>query len=182
MQLYLIRHPKPEIASGICYGQSDIDVSELNCQLVFEQVQTALPADIRIFCSPLQRCAKLAHLLHPAPTLDPRLMEMHFGKWEMQSWDGIQRAEIDAWAADVVGYAPGDGETVVDLAARVIDFLRDLAEKNLQVAAIVAHAGSLRLIMAYEAGMEVHELAQRVAREKRTIQFGECITHQIELC
>lgn len=182
MQLYLIRHPKPEIATGICYGQSDIDVSDLNCQLVFEQVQTVLPAEVRMFSSSLQRCSKLAQLLHPTPTLDPRLMEMHFGKWEMQSWDAIQRSEIDAWAADVVGYAPGDGETVVTMAARVIDFLHDLAEKNLHDAVIVAHAGSLGLIMAYEAGMPAGELAIRVAREKKSIQFGECILHQIKLC
>ena len=182
MQLYLIRHPKPEIVAGICYGQSDIDVSELNCQLVYEQVQTVLPAEVRIFSSPLQRCSKLSHLLHSTPILDARLMEMHFGKWELQNWDVIERSEIDDWAEDVVGYAPGGGETVTAMAARVIDFLHDLAEKSLHDAAIVAHAGSLGLIMAYEAGMHAHELAQRVARGKKSIQFGECILHKIKLC
>ncbi len=182
MQLYLIRHPKPEIATGICYGQSDIDVSDLNCWLVYEQVQAALPAKVMMFSSPLQRCAKLAQLLHPIPNHDARLMEMHFGKWEMQNWDAIQRSEIDAWAADVVGYAPGGGETVTAMAARVIDFLHDLAKKNLHDVAIVAHAGSLDLIMAYKVGMQANELAQRVAREKKSIQFGECILHQIKLC
>ena len=182
MQLYLIRHPKPEIATGICYGQSDIDVSDLNCQLVFEQLKTALPADVRIFSSPLQRCAKLAQLLHRAPILDARLMEMHFGKWEMQSWDVIERKEIDAWAADVIAYQPEGGETVIDVAARVIDFLGDLSHKSLNDAAIVAHAGSIRMILAYQLGMQASDLAEEVAREKKSIQFGECIAHQIKLC
>lgn len=182
MQLYLIRHPQPEIAAGICYGQADLDVSDVHCQSVFAQLQTTLPADITIFSSPLQRCKKLAELLHPLPILDARLMEMHFGKWEMHSWDLIARNEIDAWAADVVGYAPGGGETVIAMAARVIDFLHELAGKNLYEAAIVAHAGSIRLILAYEAGMRVSDLAERVAREKKSIQFGECILHQIKLC
>jgi alpha-ribazole phosphatase len=181
MQLYLIRHPQPEIAPGICYGQADIDVGEVNCQSVFEQLQTVLPNEIAIFSSTLQRCTKLAQLLHPAPILDARLMEMHFGQWEMQSWDVIDRSEIDAWAEDVVGYAPGGGETVIAMAARVVKFLHDLAKRNLHDAAIVAHAGSLSLIMAYEAGMHANELAQRVAREKKAIQFGECISHQIKL-
>jgi alpha-ribazole phosphatase len=182
MQLFLIRHPQPEIATGICYGQTDIAVSDANQQSVFAQLRMTLPADIAIFSSPLQRCAKLAQLLHPLPILDARLMEMHFGHWEMQSWDVIERSEIDAWAADVVAYAPGGGETVVAMAARVIDFLQNLAGKNLHDAAIVAHAGSLGLIMAYEAGMQANELAQRVAREKRPMQFGECLLHQIKLC
>lgn len=182
MQLYLIRHPTPEIATGICYGQSDIAVSDVNCQFVLAQLQAALPAGIVTFSSPLQRCSKLAQLLNPSAILDARLMEMHFGKWEMQNWDVIARSEIDAWAADITGYAPESGETVIAMAARVIDFLHDLAEKNLHNAAIVAHAGSLRMMMAYEFGMTAHELAQRVAAEKKSIQFGECIVHQIKLC
>ncbi|MES2048564.1 MAG: histidine phosphatase family protein [Pseudomonadota bacterium] len=182
MQLYLIRHPKPEIATGTCYGQADIAVNDVHCQSVFEQLQASLPADIAIFSSPLQRCKKLALLLNPESILDSRLMEMHFGKWEMQSWDVIPRSEIDAWAEDVLRYAPGGGETVIAMAARVIDFLHDLAEKKLPEAALVAHAGSLGLIVAYEAGMLASELAQRVAREKKPIQFGECILHQIKLC
>ena len=182
MRFYLIRHPQPEIAVGICYGQTDLDVSEMHCQSVFERLHATLPDGIATFSSPLQRCAKLAQLLTPISILDARLMEMDFGKWEMQHWDLIPRGEIDSWAANVIGYAPGGGETVVAMAARVIDFLHDLAEKNLRDAAIVAHAGSLGLIMAYEAGMQANELAQRVAREKTRIQFGECLVHQINLC
>lgn len=154
----------------------------MNCQSVFEQLQTNLPVGIATFSSPLQRCAKLARLLQPMPIFDARLMEMHFGKWEMQSWDLIERNEIDAWAADVVGYAPEGGETVINMAARVIEFLQDLAEKKLEDVAIVAHAGSLRLALAYVPGMQALDLAERVVKEKRAIQFGECIVHQIKLC
>ena len=27
MQLFLIRHTKPQVTAGLCYGQSDIDVA-----------------------------------------------------------------------------------------------------------------------------------------------------------
>ncbi|MDO8701352.1 MAG: histidine phosphatase family protein [Undibacterium sp.] len=182
MQLYLIRHPLPEIAPGICYGQSDIAANDSHCRFVLPQLQSALPAGIPVFSSPLQRCARIASLLHPAPVLDARLMEMHFGKWEMQSWDAIDRAEIDAWAADVVGYAPGGGESVIAMAARVIHFLEDLTDNMSADVAIVAHAGSMRLMLAYEAGMQAGDLAARVAREKKHLQFGECIKLQIKLC
>ena len=109
-------------------------------------------------------------------------MEMHFGKWEMQSWDVIDRKEIDAWAANVIAYQPEGGETVIDVATRVIDFLGDLSHKNLNEVAIVAHAGSIRMILTYQANMQARDLAEAVAREKKSIQFGECIVHQIKLC
>jgi alpha-ribazole phosphatase len=182
MQFYLIRHPQPLIASGVCYGQSDLDVSEQECQSVLRQLDGRLPSGITVFFSPLRRCAKLAQLLHESPIADARLMEMYFGRWEMQSWDAIARPEIDAWAADVPAYAPGGGESVVTMAARIIDFLADLAKKNLHEAAIVAHAGSIRLMLAYQPGMQASDLAQFVVEESRSVQFGECIKHQINLC
>ena len=45
--------------------------------------------------------------------LDARLVELDFGSWEMHHWDTIPRAQIDAWAADVALYRPGDGESVL---------------------------------------------------------------------
>ncbi len=182
MQLYLVRHPQPDIASGICYGQSDIAVKAADLAAVLQQLQLSLPPDVPLFSSPLQRCARLASALHQAPTFDARLMEMHFGAWEMQSWDVIARAEIDAWAADVAAYAPGGGETVLSMAARVIDFMHDVATQSLAEAIIVAHAGTIRLIMAYQPGINAKELASEVVTKKKTIHFGECFKLQVKLC
>ena len=182
MQLYLVRHPPPDIASGICYGQSDIDVKAPDLAAVLQQLHLLLPPNVPLFSSPLQRCARLASGLHHTPTFDARLMEMHFGAWEMQSWDVISRAEIDAWAADVTAYAPGGGETVVSVANRVIDFMHDLAMHSLADAIIVAHAGTIRLMMAYQPGMNAKALASEVVTKKKTIHFGECIKLQVKLC
>lgn len=181
MQLYLIRHPKPEIAAGICYGQSDLAVSDAQCQLVQAQLRALLPADIPLFSSPLQRCAKLARLLHAAPQFDARLMELHFGAWEMQSWDAIARDEIDAWAADVTEYAVGGGESVLAMATRVIDFLHCVNEIPKSQAIIVAHAGSIRMLQAFQPGMQAIELAREAAASNRKIAFGACIQWQIML-
>lgn len=182
MLLHLMRHPRPEIASGICYGQSDIAADHLHCRQVAQNLLTQLPAGLAIISSPLQRCRALANLLHPAAQLDARLMEMHFGAWEMQSWNDIARTEIDAWAADVAGYAPGSGESVTVMAARVISFLRDLGMRSETELGIVAHAGSIRLIFAYQTGMTPLELALAVASNRHEIGFGECICLHTELC
>lgn len=181
MQLYLIRHPQPEIAAGICYGQSDLAVGDAECRRVLAELQTLLPADIPLFSSPLQRCAKLARLLHVAPLFDARLMELDFGAWEMQRWDAIARDEIDAWAADVTQYAVGGGESVLAMAARVIDFLQALKQNAEPRAIIVAHAGSIRMLQTCQPGMSPIDLARKVAASNTRIEFGACIHLQIML-
>ncbi|MCU6433016.1 alpha-ribazole phosphatase family protein [Undibacterium sp. Jales W-56] len=181
MQLYLIRHPKPDIASGICYGQSDVASSEMQCQLVLPSLRAILPASAKIYSSPLQRCTLLAaHLasdLQVPAECDARLMEMNFGRWELQHWDRIPRAEIDAWANDVSAYRPGGAENLIDMASRLIDFLQEIfrlwqAEKKDVI--VVSHAGSMRLMLAYQAGISPEALARRVVADRQAIDFGEC--------
>lgn len=194
MRLYLIRHPQPEIASGICYGQADIAVGAEQCAAA----QQALPTSLRqslaagtmpLYASPLQRCARFAHLLHPAPSFDARLMELDFGAWELQSWDALPRCEIDAWTADVVEYAPGGGEPALAMAERVQQFLRHLGAARVPCAAIVAHAGSLRMIMAWQRERQAGDapkavaraVAKAVAMQPQAIQFGQCIVHEVDM-
>src|SRR4051812_46431241 len=105
MRLYLVRHPQPLITPGICYGRTDLTVDPVMQAHILQLLLTALPSNIPLFTSPLRRCADLATTLcdtiGSAPvTMDDRLMEMHFGSWEMRAWDDIAREEIDAWADD----------------------------------------------------------------------------------
>ena len=108
MRLHLIRHPKPLIEPGICYGQLDILAKIENSDLV--RLRAELLPDLPVWSSPLLRCRQLAEALHPAPRIDPRLQEMDFGEWEMTSWDRIQREALDGWAADPLGYRPPQGD------------------------------------------------------------------------
>ncbi|MFZ6844353.1 alpha-ribazole phosphatase family protein [Undibacterium sp. RuTC16W] len=196
MQLYLIRHPRPEIAPGICYGQSDIPSSEAQCQLLLPSLLPALrsmlPADhiaqTAIYSSPLQRCRLLAtHLatgLQVQTQFDPRLMEMNFGRWELQNWDQIPRVEVDAWAADVSGYRPGGAENVLDMAARIIEFLEELVaqdENKKKNVLIVSHAGSMRLMLAYQVGISPEAMAHKLVADHQVIDFGECRQLQLKI-
>lgn len=186
MRFYLIRHPQPEIAPGVCYGQADIAVSSAQCDAVQQNLplnlrQSLAAANLPLYASPLQRCAGLAQRLHPAPHFDARLKELDFGTWECLPWDSIARAEIDAWAADVVGYAPGGGETALAMAERMNQFLLDLSAAKLAQAAIVAHAGSLRMILAWQPAQAPAALAASVAQHPQPIAFGQCIEYEINL-
>jgi alpha-ribazole phosphatase len=169
MLLHLIRHPLPVIDKGLCYGSSDLAVTEEECALVLERVGSALPPFVPVYSSPLQRCVFLAEPLAAAlqagpVRYDPRLMEMHFGSWEQCAWDDLPRAEIDQWADDVVGYRPGGGENVLNGHSQAI---------------VVCHAGTIRLLQARVQGLPVLQMALQAATNTHAIGFGEVLTVQL---
>ncbi len=63
MRLFLIRHPQPIIAKGLCYGRTDLDVTDDEVKQVAERLISNLPRKAALYSSPLQRCAKLAQFL-----------------------------------------------------------------------------------------------------------------------
>ena len=170
MQVFLIRHPKPVIEAGICYGRLDVDAHAP--QTVADQIKPLLPADVPVFSSPLRRARQLAEALHPSPVIDQRLCEIDFGDWEGRAWDTIERDALDAWAADVTGFTPPGGESVASLQQRVIDFANSLIP--LPAVALVAHAGVLRALVGHWQQLPVAEWTQL------QFDFGSLTTIQID--
>ena len=127
MRLLLIRHPKPDVPEGLCYGRTDVpadaqDFESLVARLRARWATGTHPRPDAVYTSPLQRCERVARALAddvwPAPVVDARLMEMDFGDWEGRRWPEIPRDELDAWRANVVeNRAPG-GESVGLMSAR----------------------------------------------------------------
>jgi alpha-ribazole phosphatase len=175
VKLHLIRHPQPEIDPGLCYGASDVAVAEPALARVHAYLRTdGLPGDLPVYASPLQRCALLARRLNPsALAFDARLAEMDFGRWEMRAWDTIPRAEVDAWAADLLHYRPGGAECVLDVARRVAAFMTDLRQAGHAQALLVCHAGTIRLLSAMRDGLPLEEAALNAARAPHRIAYGE---------
>lgn len=157
MILHLIRHPKPVVEPGICYGR--LDVAAENAALVAADLRAGLPGVLPVWSSPLRRCRMLAEQLHPQPVIDERLAEMDFGAWEGCRWDDVPRAELDAWAADVAGYAPPGGESPRQLQQRALDFVAGLTVPE---AVIVTHAGVIRVLLAHWQGLAPNEWTQLV--------------------
>ena len=171
MRLVLVRHPQPDLAPGICYGRTDISTSIEAIEQVAAGLRAAgLPGPLPVYASPLARCARLAAALDASVTLDARLAEMDFGAWEMRAWDAIPRAEVDAWAADLLHYRPGGGESVLDVAHRVAAFRRELHHP---AALVICHAGTIRLLSALHAGGSIEEAAMRAASSPHRIGYGE---------
>ena len=150
MEIYLIRHTTPLVEKGICYGQTDLDITDSFLEEV-SMIQPHLPStDIKVYSSPLQRCKKLADALfeNTAIEYDDHLMELNCGDWEMQKWDDIPKAEIQPWMDDFVHVVVPNGESYVMLHQRVVDKFESIKQKGENVV-IVAHGGVLRSILSH---------------------------------
>lgn len=156
--LYLIRHTKPDIEPGICYGQLDLGVAA-SFDEEANRILHCLPKLELVIASPLLRTNRLGEFLaqeRQCPLRsDARLIEKHFGAWEGKYWDDIPRHEIDAWAANVMDYAPPGGESAQMLMQRMQGFMLDLARLPERHIALVAHGGSIRAMLALAADISL---------------------------
>lgn len=150
MEIYLIRHPRVDIDSGLCYGQSDIGLSE-NFITEAQHYHQNLPTDFDIiFSSPLKRCLQLAKKLDRGEIkTDARLMEINFGSWELKNWNDIPQKEIENWSKDFINYKPGGGENLKEFHRRVLEFIAELNQTKAEKVLIVSHAGVIRCFWQY---------------------------------
>lgn len=158
MEIYLVRHTAPAVEKGICYGQSDLDVTE---SFLSEAaiIQQHLPANIvAVYSSPLQRCSKLAAHLFPQHTvqLDDQLMEINCGMWEMKRWDDIPKEEIDPWMEDFVNVRIPGGESYTDLLERVSNSFNEVHQQP-KPSVIIAHGGVIRSILSHITGTQLKD-------------------------
>lgn len=149
MEVYLIRHTRPQIKKGICYGQSDVPlVASFPSEA--RRLLKKLSSDIDIvYTSPVSRCMRLANLI-PSEKLvvDERLRELHFGDWEMKEWNAISQMQLDRWMKNFVEIKVPGGESYLDLNKRVNDFITSLRQKSYKRVAVVTHAGVIRCFAA----------------------------------
>jgi alpha-ribazole phosphatase len=174
MEIYLIRHPTPDIEKGVCYGFSDIHLIE-NWETEGAIIGEKLPKKIdAVFCSPLQRCQLLADFLFKKHEIqfDNRLKELHFGDWEMQKWSEIDADALNNWMMNYVHVACPNGESYAELAIRANNFLTELSKKNYKCVVIISHGGWIRAALAHLRDKTLEEMiAEKVI-------YGEVIlTH-----
>lgn len=167
MEIYLIRHTKPDVAEGVCYGQADLAL-EVGWENEVMEIKKNLPDLDKVFSSPLKRCKLMADELHTEVFVDDRLMELNFGSWERTKWEDIERQALETWMNDYLNEAPPNGETAKELHQRVGDFLEDLIKGIYNNIAIVGHLGAFRSIYAH-----VKEQSLAHAFQSFNLSYGE---------
>jgi alpha-ribazole phosphatase len=153
MEIYLIRHTTPHVATGTCYGQANLDVTESFVSEA-DAIETHLPPGItKVFSSPLQRCHKLAIRLFPNHTVitDPQLMELNCGHWELKLWDDIPAQETAPWMQNFVHEKIPGGESYLNLYHRSVAYFNQITNIPAPIA-VVTHAGVIRSLLTFITG------------------------------
>ena len=170
MNLTLIRHTSVAVASGICYGQSDVDVAS-----TFEAEAGQVLLNLRgktfdaVYCSPLSRCRKLADFCgFTNPIVDKRLLELSFGNWEMKRWTDIEDHRLECWYDNWLSETPTQGESFNTMINRVEEFLVEIKKLPYQHVAIFTHAGVIR-----STGIITKQFSVTEAFDYK-VEYGEC--------
>jgi len=166
--IWLVRHARPLIDAGICYGALDVAADLDATRAAAQALARSLPNHAMVVTSTLQRCELLAHTLYGLrPDLlyktDTRLVEMNFGTFEGRRWDGIRTQAYEDWMADFWQHRFGGAESVAEFMARVAlawDEAQTRATAG-QAQVWITHAGVIRAAMLISKGVrEIHEAAQ----------------------
>lgn len=160
----LIRHGAPD--GGVKFrGHLDDPLSELGFRQMWEALGELRPWQ-HIVASPLRRCAQFAAALSERTgiplSIDDRLKEMSFGKWEGQTPEQVYSVDPDAvrcFRDNPLIFTPPGGEQLAPFAARVMAAWRDLisGEKGNHVL-VVSHGAVIRVLLAHVLEMPLHRL------------------------
>lgn len=147
MLIHLIRHTTPDIETGICYGQTDLDVTDSFEQEKAVILNKTLEHYDAVYTSPLQRCSKLANAIQGNHRVtEAKLMEYNFGDWELVPWREFKSASARNWMDNFVDQPAPNGESLIIMQERVMAFFCTLLKQNYQTVALVTHSGVQRLI------------------------------------
>ena len=148
MEIHLIRHTKVVVPDSICFGRTDVDL-RTGWENDFREIVLDKEYDA-VYSSPLKRCTKLATHFGFDFIKEPRLSEFTFGDWEMQAWEEIPPEQIAPWYKDFITVSPPNGENLLSLQNRVIDFMEEIQTKHENdKILIITHSGVIRLILQY---------------------------------
>ncbi len=180
--IYLLRHTKPDVESGICYGVTDLELDPKGYKLDIEKAIGSVE-DIcfkAIYSSPLKRCRELAEAVakprqqQEQLVFDSRLKELNFGDWEMMLWDDIfLNAQSRDWFDNYIETATPNGESFRDMICRANSFLSDLEGENEGDILVVTHSGFIRAAL-----VATNRATPSEAFEKR-IEYGELVKLEI---
>ena len=173
----LIRHTEVDVPKGTIYGHLDVPLLEEAYPARLSALLPKMPRGAQYVASPLSRAARLAQDLAQSCSGTVRLeacfKELSFGAWEGASWSTLDRAATEHWTQDIVNRAPPRslegvvGESLNDLAARVLPAWRDALAALDAPLVIVAHAGPLRVLQLNLEGRPLSDYG------KTTWDFGE---------
>lgn len=205
MRLYLVRHPKPLVPAGVCYGSSDIgvegrDIGDVLCVLTASVTQdesaveaaacvskssrvvspaTGLPKCLPIYSSPLQRCAGLARCLADLLGCASLLFDERLAEMHFGDW------ELRAWEDIPRGEVDAWAADLTLYRPGGGETVMEMAERvrafyidvllRRQDAIVVCHAGTIRMLLACQENDALEDIALVAAKRPMEIRYGQVV-------
>ncbi len=183
-RLLLIRHGEAG-RPGVLHGHVDVPLTDRGREQVHRLARRLADEALdAVYSSDLSQARDTARILAEKRGLpvveDPAFRELAMGVWDGVPVDDLARREPDAlrrWWEDPVRTAPPGGESLEDLARRVLPALEAVVRRHPgQTVALVAHGGVNRVILLHRlrAPLEAfHHMAQDPACLNRIRFFGD---------
>lgn len=159
-RLVLIRHGATDFNDqGRMQGRSDEPLNEAGRAAVSGWRVPPEFADAVWLTSPLIRARETARLLGAArAVIEPRLIEMDWGRWEGRRLDDL-RAEHGAAMADNeargLDFQPEGGESPRQVQARITPWLAEVGLRGRPTTLAVTHKGVIRAAIALATGWDM---------------------------
>lgn len=169
-RLYLLRHGETENHKGVFKynGHNDVNVTKEGERQLAAQAERLKSLSIKaVYSSDLLRSRKGAEAVASRHGLevitDKRLKEIHAGQWEGLSYEEVVRrfpGEAEKRFNDIVNYRiPGGGENLLDVQARSISAIDEIARRHRgEKIAVVAHGGTNRIILSGALGLPLENI------------------------
>ena len=159
-KIFLIRHAVTELNKQRRYcGVSDVSLSCEGLKQAQCVAELLSQEEIdSIYTSPLKRCLETSNPIAKSHNIRSEplagLGEINFGLWEGLTFDEIQADypdEIKVWFDKPDDFTFPQGESVCDFRDRVINSIDEII-KGEGNCLVVAHGGSIRLVICYLCG------------------------------
>lgn len=161
MEIYLIRHTSVSVPKGVCYGSTDVELSD-----TFEEEAIKTKKQIEglkfdaVFSSPMTRTLRLASYCgYPDAKKDSRLVEFDFGLWEMKRYDELYKEDslFREWCENYIMVRCPGGERLIDQVERVKSFIMDVKKREYKRICCFCHGGILAIGRSIGEGISLEE-------------------------
>jgi probable phosphoglycerate mutase len=152
--LILVRHGRTQVnAQGQLQGRLDVALDDVGRQQAARVAAVLGPLD-SVVTSPLRRARETAAALAPVAHVDGRWAELDYGELDGRPLSEVPAELLSAWRADLWFRPPG-GETLAELAERVIAALTGLAdEASSRDVVVVSHVSPIKAAVAWALGVD----------------------------
>jgi broad specificity phosphatase PhoE len=173
LHLHLLRHGQTPFSRDNVFCGAGLDPELTSDGLAMARAFAAAYQSApwqAIFASPLRRTIATAQPLCDATGLKPELRddlkEIHYGQWEGQTVETVERDHHDdylRWSADPAWNAPTGGEPAIAIAHRSLRVIEEIRQRFADGhVLLVSHKATIRIILCGLLGIDVGRFRYRL--------------------